>query len=216
MVKNMLKIKFYENDFKEYFDGIDNDLLSKAIQDNVEYCVDDMLYHDNIEVNNLIDITHIYNYNGDCNYKLKISPDDNLLLSLIVGLDDYFYDCKVELWNTIVLDDDKQVMYNFTTEYDESLYFLISKIEDDIVDDVNVIEDIDFYINDFEYKDLVDKELLKEMIIDGVNKLYDMINNSINEYFDNEFMDLLFEIEINVIDYMYDECRRIGYYECYV
>ena len=63
---------------------------------------------------------------------------------------------------------------------------------------------------------LIDKDGLYEYIEKGIEALKNLIDKSIENYMEIEYFDLIEEIEDNILDYMYDEIHRHGYYECYV
>ena len=211
----MLKIKINKNDLNDYLEGSDNDLISKALSEEIEYQLDEMLRYDNIEVNDIVDITKFYSHN-DVEFKIKLSEDSCLLLSLATDLDDVWFYCQSELWNNIVLDDENRVRYGFTEVYDEAIWFLFKEIEEDIAVDNDFDIDINYYIEHFEFKDLIDKDGLYEYIEKGIEALKNLIDKSIENYMEIEYFELIEEIEDNILDYMYDEIHRHGYYECYV
>lgn len=211
----MLKVKFNKHELNDYLEGSDNDLISKALSEEIEYQLDEMLRYDNIEVNSVVDITKFYSHN-DVEFQIKLSEDSCLLLSLATDLDDEWYYSQSALWNDIVLDDENRVRYGFTEVYDEAIWFLFKEIEDSIAIDNDFNINIDYYIEDFEFKNLIDKDGLYEYIEKGIEALKNLIDKSIENYMETEYFDLIDEIEDNILDYMYDEINKTGYYECYV
>ena len=211
----MLKIKINKNELNDYLEGSDNDLISKALSEEIEYQLDEMLRYDNIEVNDIVDITKIYSHN-DVEFKIKLREDSCLLLGLATDLDDVWFYCQSELWNNIVLNDENRVKYGFTEVYDEAIWFLFKEIEEDIAIDNNFNININYYIEHFKFKNLINKNKLYRYIEKGVKALKNLINKSIENYMEIEYFNLINEIEDNILDYMYDEIRKNGYYECYV
>lgn len=204
---------------KDLEDGTEN--YFKALSNATTQYFRDWVNMD-IEINKILKITSIDGKN--CDLSIDLPFEEGYLLSFATDLDYVCYDCTTELWNNIVLDDKLMSEYNRTDVYTESLLFLFGKIEDEIMGlelntamDLTKKIDVQSFINDYEYKELINEDYLKEAIVKSLKELQELIEDNVKNYFESEeYFELIDDIEWNEINYMYEEIQKNGFIEVYL
>lgn len=217
-----------KQDLKEYFEDVETKKtkdINEHIQSVIDYEITSSLQYDSIKINDIVKIIGFYGKPTNYNSKIDITfnSENNLLLSLASDLDDYFYDTKTFLWNELVLNENNKEYYNTTTEYTQGLEFLFYDIETEIENNIDNLFDnplcmvnVEYFIQNFEFKDLIDTEKLKQKIETSIIKLMDLINDAINNYFENDYQKMIMDIELNVLNSIEHQVNYYGYYEGYI
>lgn len=217
-----------KQDLKEYFEDVETKKtkdINEHIQNVIDYEITSSLQYDSIKINDIVKIIGFYGKPTNYNSKIDITfnSENNLLLSLASDLDDYFYDTKTFLWNELVLNENNKEYYNTTTEYTQGLEFLFYDIETEIENNIDNLFDnplcmvnVEYFIQNFEFKDLIDTEKLKQKIETSIIKLMDLINDAINNYFENDYQKMIMDIELNVLNSIEHQVNYYGYYEGYI
>lgn len=217
-----------KQDLKEFFNDVENKKtkdINEHIQNVIDYEITSSLQYDSIKINDIVKIIGFYgkptNYNSEID--ITFNSENNLLLSLASDLDDYFYDTKTFLWNELVLNENNKEYYNTTTKYTQSLEFLFYDIETEIENSIDNLFDnplcmvnVEYFIQNFEFKDLINTEKLKQKIETSIIKLMDLINDAINNYFENDYQQMIMDIELNVLNSIEHQVNYYGYYEGYI
>lgn len=217
-----------KQDLKEFFNDVENKKtkdINEYIQNVIDYEITSSLQYDNIKINDIVKIIGFYGKPTNYNSKIDITfnSENNLLLSLASDLDDYFYDTKTFLWNELVLNENNKEYYNTTTEYTQSLEFLFYDIETEIENSIDNLFDnplniinVEYFIQDFKFKDLINTEKLKQRIETSIIKFMDLINDAINNYFEDDYQQMIMDIELNVLNSIEHQVNYYGYYEGYI
>jgi len=187
----------------EYFDENANDeyidLIDEVICDEIRYGIDYDLYRGesiNIIDNGglTVDIEKIYDYDKrDVALSYDFSIEYGILLSLCTDLDYVCYNSDIELWNTIVLDDDNKINDNRCNEYSESIFFLFDDIENAIYNSAEHFlsdDELSYFIDNYKYKDLVDTDELLNYLSLSINELDKIVNQALNDWFDNDLNEI--------------------------
>ena len=212
---------------------IDNetDKYYEALSQSTFEAFKDSFYYDNLNINDYIKISKVYN--DSKSFILDLPCDEKFLLSFSnsENLDGVWFDVETVIWNDIVLNDDDRQAYNQYTVEQECIYFLFNDIEEEIMNsDLEI--DNDFKTNIFvsksvirslinhhlkDYLNKINVELLIDFIIDGIKDLDTWISNSISDYFESEeFYNWIDDIEYYQMDYFMSEINRNGFVEVYI
>lgn len=213
-------------------EDIDNEseIYLEAISNAVNETFKEVVFSSDIELNNYIKLTKVYN---DCyGFKLDLPIEEKFLLSFgnPQDLDGAYFDVEALIWNEIITNDDNIQEYNHYTVQQENIFDLYYEIEQEILNaeltidnnfngiDLISLIDIDYFINEyFKFKDDVDIDLLKEFIEQGINGLDKWITATIKDYFQSEdYFDLLWDIENGEVEYMMEEINTNGFIEVYI
>lgn len=184
---------FEENKHDEYID-----LIDEVICDEIRYSIDYDLYRgENINIIDngglIVDIEKIYDYDErDVALSYDFNIEYGTLLSLCTGLDYVCYNSEIDLWNTIVLDNDNKINDNRCNEYSESIFFLFDDIETSIWRDCEIPTDDEIYnfIDNYKYKNLINTDELYNYISLSVNELDKIVDKALNNWFENDLQEI--------------------------
>lgn len=209
----MQKVEINQLDLKNYNDGKYNiivDVLQQMQKDYLCYS-----FENDIEVNDNIKITHFRDFN-DYEVSINFDIEEQLLLTFITDLDARCYDSITVLYNDVVLNESDMKYANHTTYESEQLEYLLYDIETELMNMNDVTKeypniDIDMYIDELDFKDKLDVELLRIKIYNGIDKLFDYLNDCVNEFLcSDDFNEFLFEIEMYNLECLDEELKDNG------
>jgi len=196
-----------------------SDVFLEALnQMNIED-LQDIIYRENLKISDIIELSRFYNYD-DYEVSIRFNTEEQILLSLITDLDAMWYDSISVLYNDIVLNPNDMVYANRPTVQTEEIETMLYEIETELenINDLSINPNIniDMYINELEFKDMIDTELLKQKIEEGINEILNILNSQVMNYFENDLIELMSECEYYNIRHLTTECEQKGYVEVYI
>ena len=220
--------KNLNDDVNTMLEEIVNNNTFDRIKDDVNYS-----YRNNIKINDKISIHRVNDLKNqyDVDFSLNMSDDDMyLLLSFITDLDGIWYDVTTLLWNELVLDENDKSYVNQMTIEKEAFENMFIQFQYNLIDgyfrnEINSVYGFNFdiekevneYVNDFEYKEMVDCDKLKELFIKSVKDLENILLKIVNEWFmSEEFFDMYDEYYFYEYDYIINQIIENGFYTDYV
>lgn len=220
--------KNLNDDVNEMLNEIANNNSFNRIKDDVNYS-----YRNNIQINNKISIHRVNDLKNqyDVDFSFNMSDDDMyLLLSFITDLDGIWYDVTTSLWNELVLDENDKSYVNQMTVEKEAFENMFIQFQYNLIDgyfcnEINSVYGFNFdiekevneYVNDFEYKEMVNCDKLKELFIKSVKDLENILLKIVNEWFmSEEFFDMYDEYYFYEYDYIVNYINENGSYTDYV
>ena len=220
--------KNLNDDVNEMLNQIVTNNTFDRIKDDVNYS-----YRENIKINDKISIHRVNDLKNqyDVDFSFNMSDDDMyLLLSFITDLDGIWYDVTTLLWNELVLDENDKSYVNQMTVEKEAFENMFIQFQYNLIDgyfrnEINSVYGFNFdiekevneYVNDFEYKEMVDCDKLKELFIKSVKDLENILLKIVNEWFmSEEFFDMYDEYYFYEYDYIINQIIENGFYTDYV
>lgn len=226
------EITIYEknlnDDVNTMLEEIVNNNTFDRIKDDVNYS-----YRNNIQINDKISIHRVNDLKNQYNvdFSFNMSDDDMyLLLSFITDLDGIWYDVTTSLWNELVLDENDKSYVNQMTVEKEAFENMFIQFQYNLIDgyfrnEINSVYGFNFdiekevneYVNDFEYREMVNCDKLKELFIKSVKDLENILLKIVNEWFmSEEFFDMYDEYYFYEYDYIINYINENGSYTDYV
>lgn len=226
------RVTIYKKNLNDDVNEILNQMVTNntfdKIKDDVNYS-----YRNNIKINDKISIHRVNDLKNQYNvdFSFNMSDDDMyLLLSFITDLDGIWYDVTTSLWNELVLDENDKSYVNQMTVEKEAFENMFIQFQYNLIDgyycnEINSVYGFNFdiekevneYVNDFEYKEMVDCDKLKEVFIKSVKDLENILLKIVNEWFmSEEFWDLYDEYYFYEYDYIINQIIENGFYTDYV
>lgn len=225
------EITFYEknlNDVNYMLEEIVSNNTFDRIKDDVNYS-----YRNNIQITDKISIHRVNDLKNQYNvdFSFNMSDDDMyLLLSFITDLDGIWYDVTSELWNKLVLDENDKSYVNQMTVEKEAFENMFIQFQYNLIDgyfrnEINSVYGFNFdiekevneYVNDFEYKEMINCDELKELFVKSVKDLETILLKIVNDWFmSEEFFDMYDEYYFYEYEYIVNEIMENGFYTDYV
>jgi len=220
--------KNLNDDVNTMLEEIVNNNTFDRIKDDVNYS-----YRNNIQINDKISIHRVNDLKNqyDVDFSFNMSDDDMyLLLSFITDLDGIWYDVTTLLWNELVLDENDKSYVNQMTVEKEAFENMFIQFQYNLIDgyfrnEINSVYGFNFdiekevneYVNDFEYKEMVNCDKLKELFVKSVKDLENILLKIVNEWFmSEEFFDMYDEYYFYEYDYIINYINENGSYTDYV
>ena len=217
ITKEMLEKDFDELTVKE------EETLSSVLFDMFKFDIDYALYSNHIDLpiideNGLtVEIEKIYDYETkDVRLSYDFNVEYGVLLSLCTDLDYAYYNSDIELWNAICTDKNLINHDNVPNVYSESIFFLFSDVENAIYNSEEHFlsdDELSYFVDNYEYKDLIDTDELLNYLSLSINELDKWINEALEIWWENDFDELMFEREFENKNHLYEQLDENGIME---
>ena len=201
----------------------EEETLQNVLFDMFKFDIDYALYNNHIDLpiideNGLtVEIEKIYDYaTKDVRLSYDFNVEYGVLLSLCTNLDYAFYNSDIELWNTICTDDDLINHDNVPNVYSESIFFLFSDVENAIYNSEEHLlsdDELSYFVDNYEYKDLIDTDELLSYLSLSINELDKWINKALEMWWENDLYELMIEREFENRKILYEQLNENGIME---